>query len=92
MPKTREDELKDAKELESFHKTAAGQIIIKALDQETREIMFRFVAELNDPQLNRYIALSSELKEKLELIRKFTKAGDLRQVIENSPIEEEPTF
>jgi len=86
--KSKADEIKGLQELEVFAKTTAGIEIIESLNMEIKEMMFKFVAGLNDPNLNKYIALSCELKEKLELVRKFTQAGDIREVIENSPDEE----
>lgn len=77
-------DLKDAQELEVFAKSGAGKIVIADLKKQVNDMMFKFVSELNNPDLHRYIALSCELKEKLELIRKFEGAGDIRQVIEES--------
>jgi hypothetical protein len=77
-------DLKDAKELELFTKSSAGLIVIALLKKQVNEMMFKFVSELNNPDLHRYIALSCELKEKLELIKKFEGAGDIRQIIEES--------
>lgn len=76
-------------ELENFAKSNAGKMIVAQLNKEVNDMMFQFVACLQDPQLNKFIALSCELKEKLELIKKFTKAGDIRQVIEESIAKEQ---
>jgi hypothetical protein len=78
------NDLKDAKELEVFAKSAAGKVIVASLKRQTNGLMSQFVAELANPNLNRYIALSCELKEKLDMIRKFEGAGDIRKIIEES--------
>ncbi len=80
-------DLQDIIEIEKFAKSQAGDIIVKSLNKGVSDIMFKFVGELNNPSLNKYIALSCELKEILELIKLFTGAGDLRKVIEESTEE-----
>lgn len=82
------NDLKDAKELELFAKSSAGKVIVSSLKKQVHSLMNSFVAELANPNLNRYIALSCELKEKLDMIRKFEGAGDIRKVIEESFEEE----
>lgn len=83
------NDLKDAKELEIFAKSSAGRVIVASLKKQTNALMHSFVSELANPNLNRYIALSCELKEKLDMIRKFEGAGDIRKVIEESMQEPE---
>lgn len=91
MPKLNksQEDLKDAQAIETFYSTAAGKVIVGVLNKEVNEMMFQFVAELNNPSLNKYISLSCQLKEKLELIKRFTNAGDIRKVIQDS-IDTEP--
>jgi len=83
MTKPNKD-LKDAQELEIFAKSNAGRIVIARLKKEVNDMMFSFITELQNPSLNKYIALSCELKEKLEMIRRLEQSGDIRQVIEES--------
>lgn len=78
------DDYKDAKELELFAKSAAGKVILTSLKKQTNNLMLQFVSQLANPDLNKYIALSCELKEKLDMIRKFEGAGDIRKIIEES--------
>ena len=82
-------DLKDAQELEIFAASGAGKIVIAGLKKEVNDMMFKFVSELNNPSLNKYIALSCELKEKLELVKRLENAGDIRQIIQDS-LETEP--
>ena len=82
--KEREKDLQEIIELEKFSKSDVGKLIVKALNKEINDMMFKFVAELQNPNLNKYISLSCELKEKLELVKKITGAGDIRKVIEDS--------
>lgn len=84
MKKEINNDYKDAKELELFAKSNAGKVIVTSLKRQVNNLMNNFVAELANPNLNRYISLSAELKEKLDMIRKFEGAGDIRQVIEDS--------
>jgi hypothetical protein len=83
MEETNKD-LKDAQELEVFAKSNAGKVIVASLTKQVNDMMYKFVAQLAQPDLHTYIALSCELKEKLELIRKFKNAGDIRKIIEES--------
>jgi len=82
---SRAEDLQQATELESFYKTNAGKEVVKEMRKDVNAIMDRFVGLLNAPDLNKYVALSCELKERLEMIRRLTRAGDLRKVIEESP-------
>lgn len=89
MSKEKNKELAEVRELDTFAKSSAGKIVIASLKKEANDMMYKFIAELQNPNLQKYIALSCELKEKLELIRKLEGAGDIRDIIEKS-IEEEP--
>ena len=89
MLKETNKDLGEVVELEAFAKTSAGIIVIKGLKKEVNNMMFRFVAELQNPTLQKYIALSCELNEKLNLIKKLEGAGDIREIIEKAIASEE---
>lgn len=87
--KKQNNELAEVRELDTFAKSSAGKIVISTLKKEANDMMYKFISELQNPNLQKYIALSCELKEKLELIRKLEGAGDIREIIEKSIAEEE---
>jgi hypothetical protein len=82
-------DLVTAQQLEVFAKSDAGKAIINQLRSEAADIVDNYISLLNSPDLNKFISLTCQLKEKLELAKKFTGAGDLRQVIEDSLKEEQ---
>jgi len=81
---SKDKDLQEIIEIEKFSNSNAGKLIVKALNKDINDMMFKFVAELNNPNLNNYISLSCQLKEKLEMVKKITGAGDIRKVIEES--------
>jgi hypothetical protein len=83
-PTEANEDLQTSAQLEIFAKSDAGRALINELRSEAADIIDGFIALLNKPDLNKYISLSCQLKEKLETAKKFTGAGDLRQVIEDS--------
>lgn len=89
MPKQTNKDLKDASELEVFANSNAGKVMIRSARSEISDIMQQFIQALNKPDLNTFISLACQLKEKLNTLEKFTGAKDLRIMIEES-ISENP--
>lgn len=85
-----EKDLQEQIELEAFYKSKAGKIVVNRLKKEIGDLMFQFVSELQNPNINKYITLSCQLKEKLDIVKSFTNAGDMRKVIELSIASQEP--